>query len=94
MEKSFLAMKVQAAGEQIRLAQDQIDLAIQSGEAGSSSIGAMGSASENLKDARSCLDEMGRHIEIEVEPPMRACSACGRSIRVQATLCGYCWHKQ
>ncbi|XYI03626.1 hypothetical protein ACMHYB_29210 [Sorangium sp. So ce1128] len=87
--------KVLAANERLSVAQEQLDAAIQACDANRPDIEAMKAASERLREARVCIDNIQQHIEAtaEVVPSMRGCPACGKSIRAQATLCGHCWTK-
>lgn len=95
MENSFVDTKLRAANEQLTLAQSQLDAAIAAGRGGDSSVSALDGVSGNLKAARSSIDEISRQIAADTEaaPQMRACPACGKSIRAAATLCGHCWKK-
>ena len=94
MEKAFIEARVRAAGDGIRLARAQIGLALQPDGAGAPPRDAMKDASATLRDVEAALDQLGRHIDLDVAPEMRACAGCGASIRALATLCGYCWTKQ
>jgi hypothetical protein len=93
MEQSFVEARVLAANERLGLAQEQLELAIQACNAGKSSVDVLNGASNKMREARTCIDEVRAHIEAtaEVAPPMRDCPACKKSVRAQATLCGYCW---
>ena len=95
MEQSFVEAKVLAANERLGLAQEQLDLAIQACNAGKSSVDVINGASDKLREARTCIDEVRAHIEAtsEVAPQMRDCPGCASRVRAQATLCGYCWTK-
>jgi hypothetical protein len=96
MENSFVELKLRAASDQLRLAQAGLDAAINADRAGEPNLDAMEGVSGKLSAARLSMDEIGRHLEADVEaaPLMRDCPACGKAIRAQATLCGYCWKKQ
>jgi hypothetical protein len=95
MENSFVETKLRAANEQLILAQTQIEAAIEAGQKGEPSAAALDGASGSLKAAQLSIGEISRQIEADTEasPNLRACPACGRSIRLEATLCGYCWKK-
>ena len=94
METSIVGMKLVAAKDHLRLAQGQLDAAIQVGKAAGSSTDSLDSASGELREAALCIDAISADREAEPPPLMRACPSCDRSIRAQATLCGYCWTKQ
>jgi hypothetical protein len=95
MENSFVETQLKAVNEQLTLAQTQIDAAMEAGLRGEPGTAALDGASGNLKAAKLSIGELSRQMEADTEPPpnLRACPACGRSIRLEATLCGYCWKK-
>jgi hypothetical protein len=95
METAFVALQISAARDQLRRAEARIDAAIQAGRARGSSVGPLEDASGNLGEARLCIDEISRRIDAEAlaAPAMRDCPSCGKSIRADATLCGYCWRR-
>ncbi|WP_104978443.1 hypothetical protein [Sorangium cellulosum] len=90
MEKNILA-----ASERLGIAQEQLDAAIQAYDASRPDVEAIKGASERLREARLCIEQIQQHIDAsaEVVPAKRNCPACGKTIRAQATLCGYCWTK-
>lgn len=96
METSLVERQLAAAKEQIRFAQGQLDAAIQAGRAAGSNVDTLDCASGSLREAHRRIDAISRQIDAEIEaaPAMRDCSACGKSIRAQATRCGYCWEQQ
>jgi hypothetical protein len=87
--------KLRSATDQLTFAQSQLDAAIAAGRRGESSVDALDSASRNLTAARATMDEISRDIEATAEPAanMRDCPSCKNKIRLEATLCGYCWKK-
>ena len=89
-------LKLRAASEELRLAQGELDAAILAAGPGALNLATMKSVSGKLSGARLSVDEVGRRLEADIEaaPVMRDCPACGKAIRAQATLCGYCWKKQ
>jgi hypothetical protein len=93
MENSFVSPKLRAATELLTHAQTQLDAAIEADRAGQPSAGALDGISGDLKAVRLSLDEISRQIMADTEalPEMRDCPACGRSTRLDATRCGYCW---
>jgi hypothetical protein len=95
METAFVDRKIAAAKEQLVLAGGQLDTAIRAGREGGSNVDSLEGASGSLKGAELYIDEIRHQLEadVEAEPAMRDCPACGRSIRTAATLCGYCWKK-
>lgn len=95
MENSFVETKLRAVNAQLTLAQAQIDTAIEAGQRGEPGADALDGAAWNLKAAQFSIGEISRQIEADTEaaPNLRPCPACGRTIRLEATLCGYCWKK-
>jgi hypothetical protein len=95
MEPAFVALQLSATNERLRRAQEHLDAAVQAGLAHGSSVGQLERASGNLGEARLCIDEISRRIESEAlaAPATRDCPSCGRSMRAEATLCGYCWKR-
>lgn len=95
MEPSIVENNVLAANERLSVAQEQLDAAIQTCDASTSDVAALKGVSERLREARACIDQLRQHIGASAEavPARRNCTACGKSVRAQATLCGYCWTK-
>ncbi|WP_437963845.1 hypothetical protein WMF04_29465 [Sorangium sp. So ce260] len=93
MKESSIEKNALAANERLTAAQRQLDAEIRTYDGSGPDLEAMNEISERLREARLCIDQIQQHIEAsaEVVPPRRDCPACGKSIRVQATLCGYCW---
>ena len=79
-----------------RLERRQIDVAGEACRTGASCAAALDPCAQGLGEARSEVDALLVAIEPteDASPAVRACPVCGNSIRVQATLCGFCWTKQ
>src|SRR6185369_7290381 len=96
METKLIMAKALEANGQLHLAQEQIGVAGEACRTGTPSADTLELAMKSLRAAQGGLDELLAELEagIEIAPAMRECRACLRSIRAQATLCGYCWAKQ
>lgn len=95
METKIIKAKALEANERIRLAQEQIDVAGEACRTGASCAAALDLCARRIGEARREVDALLVEIEPtgDASPAMRACPACGNSIRMQATLCGFCWTK-
>lgn len=93
MKALSIEKDVLATSERLSVTQEQLDAAILTYDASCPDVEALKVISERLREARVCIDQIQQHIEasVEVVPSRRDCPACGKSIRAQATLCGYCW---
>jgi len=94
METKIIKAKAIEANERIRLARAQVNLASEESRTGASCNAALEVCSRELGEAKSELDGLLAELDSGPPPAMRACPACGRSIRANATLCGHCWTKQ
>jgi hypothetical protein len=94
METKIIEAKAIEASERIRLAGAHIDLATEQSRTGASCTDALAVSARELGEAKTALDALLAELDPGPPPAMRACQACGRSIRANATLCGYCWTKQ
>jgi hypothetical protein len=91
-ESTLVMMKIRTAIDSLHVVRDRLDAAIEAARTSGASAGELGVASASLKSALLCLEEITG--EVGAEAAMIDCSACGKSIRAAATLCGHCWTKR
>lgn len=94
MKNASISPNLRAANELLTRAQLQLDAAIEADRAGEPSTKALDGAAGSLKAARLSIDALSRQVaaeDTEAAPDLRACPGCGKSVRLLATRCGYCW---